>query len=81
MTTATPTPELVDVDGLAALLSCSKRHAARLDVAGKVPMGVKLGRCKRWIVQEVREWVAAGCPNRTTWEVIKTGSPKLRIAR
>ncbi len=81
MTTATPSAELVDMDGLAVMLACSKRHAARLDVAGKLPMGLKLGRCKRWVVQEIRDWVTAGCPPRSKWEVIKSGGPKLRVAR
>ena len=62
-------PLLVDRDGLAALLDISERQVYRLDSAGKLPKPISLGRCKRWDVQEVREWIAAGAPPRSRWNL------------
>jgi predicted DNA-binding transcriptional regulator AlpA len=35
------------------------------------PAPVRIGGRILWLTQELREWVAAGCPNRPTWEAIK----------
>jgi predicted DNA-binding transcriptional regulator AlpA len=51
---------LVDVVGLAELLGVSERQINRLDSGGKIPASIALGRCKRWSVAEVKEWIAAG---------------------
>ncbi len=62
-------PLAVDADGLADLLMCSKRHIRRLDAEALIPRGFRLGgRCKRWRVDEIREWLAAGSPDRAAWE-------------
>jgi predicted DNA-binding transcriptional regulator AlpA len=62
-------PMAVDAVGLADLLSCSKRHIRRLDAEALIPRGFYLGgRCKRWRVDEIREWLSAGSPDRAAWE-------------
>jgi predicted DNA-binding transcriptional regulator AlpA len=40
----------------------------RLHAAGKVPAPAKLGGRTLWRVDELREWVAAGCPARAVWD-------------
>jgi len=64
--TATKTPPaepaLIDVQGVATLLQCSKRHVARMEDAGQMPQAVKLGRLSRWSRKAIEAWIAAGCP-------------------
>jgi len=55
-------PALLDVNQVAALLSCSPRHVYRLSDAGRLPSPVKLGALVRWPRQAVLDWIAAGCP-------------------
>ncbi len=63
---------LVDSHGVADLLSISERHVRQRDAAGNLPKPVRLGGSVRWSVPELRAWVAAGCPNRETWDVIRS---------
>lgn len=64
-------PTAASVRTVAKLLECSPRHVERLDAAGKIPAPVRLGRAKRWNLDELRRWVAAGCPDRQTWTAQK----------
>ena len=53
----------------ACLLGISRAQIWKLHSAGKIPMPVRLGtRAPRWRVDELRAWLAAGCPDRQTWE-------------
>ena len=53
----------------AALLGISRAQLWKLHAAGKLPLPVRLGRkAPRWRVDELREWLMAGCPNRQTWQ-------------
>ena len=59
---------LVDFKGAAALLAVSVRHFQALDNNGRLgPIGISLGRSKRWRVDELRMWVQVGCPPRDRW--------------
>ena len=49
----------------------SLRHIRRLDSAGKIPRPIRLGRSVRWPVQEIKDWMDAGAPDRRTWEAMK----------
>ena len=71
MTTKTPPetePALIDVKAVAALLGCSARHVTRLEEAKLMPAAIKLGRLSRWNRVAIEQWIAAGCPDRATWE-------------
>lgn len=61
-----PTPEalLVDVDGVAAMLSVSRRTVIRLDQAERIPAPTRLGRAVRWSRAELIEWDRNGRPTR-----------------
>lgn len=79
-----PVPEgLGDVDnvaeaGLGPLLLTAKQAVAicgkslrtwrTWDAAGWIPRPVRIGRSTLWRADELREWVAAGCPRREEWE-------------
>jgi len=53
---------LLTVGEVAELLSCSRRHVARLAAAGRMPGGVHVGALRRWIRAEIETWIADGCP-------------------
>jgi len=63
-------PLLVDAAELARLLACSRRHIERLDSAGKLPKSVRIGHAKRWPLNLTKKWIAAGCPDRRTFEAM-----------
>jgi excisionase family DNA binding protein len=56
---------------LAYKLGVSLRHIRRMDSSGKLPRPVKLGASVRWPVAEIEQWLAAGAPDRRTWQAMK----------
>ena len=70
-------PLAVDAKRLAAMLGLSTRTIRTMDAAGKLPRPVTLAcRSVRWRVDEIRDWLNDGCPDRSTWEVLKkNGKP------
>lgn len=54
-------------------LSLSKRQIFRLSSCAKIPKPLKIGGSVRWIASEIESWLAAGAPDRRTWEAIKGG--------
>jgi predicted DNA-binding transcriptional regulator AlpA len=70
-------PLLVDRRELARLLSRSLASLDRDTAAGRVPRPLKIGASVRWKLSEIRAWVAAGCPDRETWEAAQhDGRPR-----
>src|SRR5262249_49265969 len=61
-------PLLVDVAGLAALLSRSVASLHRDDAAERLPAAVWIGGSKRWRVRDITAWVEQGCPSRAEFE-------------
>jgi predicted DNA-binding transcriptional regulator AlpA len=61
-------PLLVDAPAAAALCGVSEATWWRHHSGGLCPKPVKLGGRTLWRVQELREWVSAGCPDREIWE-------------
>jgi predicted DNA-binding transcriptional regulator AlpA len=44
----------------------------KLHSSGKVPLPVYLGsKAPRWILDELRSWLEAGCPSRQEWQRMK----------
>jgi excisionase family DNA binding protein len=60
--TDTQEPLLIAADELARLMQISRRTLWRLRSAGELPEPVRLGGTVRWRLEEVRDWVAMGCP-------------------
>ena len=58
----------------AAMVGLSARTWRKLNAAGLVPMPVRVGRSRRWAVEELRAWAAAGCPARGRWETIRNAT-------
>jgi len=61
-------PLLVTARKAAALCGKSLRTWRTWDAAGWIPQPVRIGRSTLWRVEELREWVDAGCPQRSEWE-------------
>lgn len=56
----------------ARLLAVSRATFFKMHSAGKLPLPVYLTpRCPRWSRSELVEWLAAGAPDRLTWERFK----------
>ena len=56
-------PLLITAAELAGLLNLSKRTLWRLRSAGALPKPVKLGNSVRWVRDEIKIWIEAGCPS------------------
>lgn len=57
----------------AVLLGISRAQLWKLHASGKLPLPVRLGaKAPRWRVDELRAWLTAGCPDRATWERIRS---------
>ncbi|QDU45189.1 Helix-turn-helix domain protein [Symmachiella dynata] len=56
---------LLTVEQVAQLLQVSPRSVWRLRSAGDLPKPVKIGGAVRWIGEELRHWIASGCPKPT----------------
>jgi predicted DNA-binding transcriptional regulator AlpA len=63
----------VAAEQAAEMLAISRSQFMKLHAIGKVPMPVRLGtRSPRWAVDELRGWLAAGCPDRKEWDRMRT---------
>jgi predicted DNA-binding transcriptional regulator AlpA len=59
----------VPAGGAARLCGVSRSQWWKLHASGKVPLPVYLGsKAPRWRVEELRAWLAAGCPDRQEWQ-------------
>jgi predicted DNA-binding transcriptional regulator AlpA len=59
-----PEDVLVDARKVAELCSVSRGMVYKLNVLGMMPEPILDGRTLRWSIQEIEEWVNAGCPER-----------------
>ena len=64
-------PLLVTAKAAAAMCSKSLRTWRSWDAAGWIPQPVRVGRSVLWRTDELRDWIAAGCPRREEWEARK----------
>lgn len=69
-------PLVVDARRLAKLLCAGVRTVRTWDAAGKLPKPLRLGGRVVWRVREIRAWLAAGAPDRSTWEAHKAARPR-----
>jgi excisionase family DNA binding protein len=54
--------ELLTVNDVAAMLSCSTRHVRRLIDAGLCPAPLRLSKLVRLRRSDIEQWIADGCP-------------------
>lgn len=69
-------PLVVDARRLAKLLCAALRTVRSWDAAGKLPMPLRIGGRVVWRVAEIKAWLAAGAPDRATWEARKAAARK-----
>ena len=62
---------LLTVTDVAKVLSISARQVWKLLAARQLPPPLRLGRSVRWPEEELKTWIAAGCPDLERWEIIK----------
>jgi len=55
-------PILVDAAQAARLCGISEPMLRKLHRSGRCPEPVRVGRCLRWRVADLRTWADAGCP-------------------
>lgn len=60
-------PLLLRDHEVAHLLGIGVRTWHSWNASGRTPMSLKVGRSRRWRAEELRQWVAAGCPPRREW--------------
>jgi predicted DNA-binding transcriptional regulator AlpA len=66
------THQLLSARMLGEMLSLSKRQVFRLNSCGKIPAPIKIGGSVRWdLERDIKPWLAAGAPDRRTWEAMK----------
>jgi predicted DNA-binding transcriptional regulator AlpA len=78
MMTATETQletPVLKPEGLAGLMEVSTRTLRRWELKGLLPRPFLVGSQKYWVREEINEWIACRCPNRTLWERMR---PKYR---
>ena len=54
-------PLLVTAKQVAKLMQMSTRSLWRLRSAGEIPEPLRIGRSVRWRLNDVKNWIAAGC--------------------
>lgn len=61
----------------AAICGVSRAQWFKLHSTGRIPAPVRLGaKAPRWIIDELKAWMAEGCPNRADWEKAKAAARK-----
>lgn len=68
-------PLMIRAPEAARLLGISLRHLKSLNSSGRLPGPIRLGKAACWRVEELRQWVEAGCPERTKWAAIQSAGP------
>jgi predicted DNA-binding transcriptional regulator AlpA len=70
-TVNTPLPLTVNARNAARLLSVSTTHFYAMHNTGTLgPAPARYGGAVRWVVQELKDWLAAGSPNREKWRAV-----------
>ena len=64
-------PLLLPAKEAAAICGTSLRTWRTWDSGGLIPRPVRIQRSTLWRSDELRAWVAAGCPKRAQWEAEK----------
>lgn len=64
--------KLLTAKAIGEMLSLSKRQIFRLNSCGKIPQAIKIGGSVRWSAKDISAWLAAGAPDRRTWEAMKS---------
>lgn len=61
-------PLLITAQDVARLLKVSTRSLWRMRSAGDIPSPIRDGAAVRWRMDEIKKWIADGCPKRQARE-------------
>ena len=64
----TELPRLLRGRFAAVIFGVSLRTWQMWNAAGRIPRPIRIGRSPLWPLNELMEWVDAGCPPRSEWE-------------
>jgi hypothetical protein len=64
-------PLLLTAQEAAAMLKVELRTWRTWHASGRIPEPIRIGRKTFWRPEILRAWVAAGCPDRATWAVMR----------
>lgn len=53
--------EMVNARTAAAIVGVSRRSWWRFVAEGRAPKPIRLGRCVRWRLLEIHDWIRGGC--------------------
>src|SRR5262245_57074740 len=64
---------LIDGEQMANFLGVESRALQQLVYTDRIPLPISLGlgKCLRWSVIELLEWIEAGCPRRRDWIAVR----------
>jgi hypothetical protein len=67
---------MLNTAGMAEFLSFPAKKLSHLVYTDRIPLPCRLGlgKCCRWSVLELLEWVEAGCPRRAKWIELRGSS-------
>jgi predicted DNA-binding transcriptional regulator AlpA len=72
---STVAPPLLTAAEVGELLRIDERSVRRAQHAGQLPRPVRVtARSIRWRRDELVAWIAAGSPDRQTWEAMRDGA-------
>lgn len=67
-------PELIRADHAARLCGVSRVTWLRWRSAGKIPDPIRIGRTVLWSKTDIVRWIAARCPDASTWRAMGRGN-------
>ena len=62
---------LIKAKELAEMLSVSTRHIWRMKSSNKLPRAIEIGKCVRWKLLDITNWLTMGCPSMEKFEAIQ----------
>lgn len=65
-------PLLLSAAQTAQALGVSVRTVRAWDSGGRIPSPRRIGRATRWDAAELRDWIAAGCPEWRKWIALRS---------
>jgi excisionase family DNA binding protein len=69
--TSSDPPLLLTIPEAAAMLRVNERTWRTWLASGRIPQPIRIGRKVFWRPEDLKAWVAAGCPDRETWAVLQ----------
>ena len=61
-------PLAVDARAAARMCGVSRTHWYAMKASGRLPLPIRLGRRTVWRVDDLKRWVAEGCPPLHRWQ-------------